>query len=77
MKIVPNWRQHWRSMSVWAMSLGIVLPDLLNIVAENVAGFPWMDDGWKSIVRTICLCLALVLHFVNQPKMHPDKPEQQ
>lgn len=73
-KIIPNWRTvAWRSMVVWVASIGVVLPDILNILADNISGFPWLNDGYKSIIRTVCLVLVVVVRFVHQPALREDR----
>lgn len=73
MKLVNNWRRLWRAWSVWALALGAVLPSVLDVLADNVATLPHIDDGYKSGIRLGCIIAALLLRTVKQPDTGPLK----
>lgn len=54
------------SWSTYAAALGIVLPDLLNLLAANIDTMPFVNDGYKSIIRTLALAAVLVLKALPQ-----------
>lgn len=66
MKLVPNWRRLWRSWTIWAAGLGVLAPDVLQLIADNSDALPWLDDGYKSGIRLACLVAVLVLRPIKQ-----------
>lgn len=69
MKLVENWRKLWKSWTVLLASAGIFLPDILQIVAENIDGIPLVDAGHKSLIRLACLILIVLLRPVKQESL--------
>jgi len=69
MKLVENWRRLWKSTTVIFGALGLALPELLQILADNTSLVPWMDDGYKSGVRLACLILIVLLRPVKQESL--------
>ncbi|MDQ0571470.1 hypothetical protein QFZ42_003304 [Variovorax paradoxus] len=69
MKLVDNWRKLWRSWTVMLASAGIFLPDILQIVAENIDGVPLIDTGHKSLIRLACLIAIVLLRPVKQESL--------
>lgn len=69
MKLVDNWRKLWKSWTVLLASAGIFLPDVLQIVAENIDGIPLIDAGHKSLIRLACLILIVLLRPVKQESL--------
>lgn len=66
MKLVENWRKLWKSWTVMLATAGIFLPDILQIVAENIDGIPLIDTGHKSLIRLACLIAIVLLRPVKQ-----------
>lgn len=66
LQLVENWRHLWKAACMWALAAGALLPDVLQLVADNSDSLIWLDDGWKSIIRLICILLAMVLRTVKQ-----------
>lgn len=66
MKLVENWRKLWKSTTVVFGTLGLAVPELLQLLADNTSLVPWMDDGYKSGVRLACLILIVLLRPVKQ-----------
>lgn len=69
MKLVENWKKLWRSWTVMLATAGIFLPDILQIVAENIDGIPLIDTGHKSLIRLACLILIVLLRPVKQESL--------
>lgn len=69
MKLVENWRKLWKSWTVMLATAGIFLPDILQIVAENIDGIPLIDAGHKSLIRLACLILIVLLRPVKQESL--------
>lgn len=65
-KLVDEWRKLWKSWSMWAAGIGIALPDLLQLIADNSELLTWFDDGYKSGIRLACLIAAFMLRPINQ-----------
>lgn len=71
MKLVENWKKLWKSWTVQLAAAGIFLPDILQILAENIDGIPLIDAGHKSLIRLACLILIVVLRPVKQESLKP------
>jgi hypothetical protein len=69
MKLVENWKKLWKSWTVLLASAGIFLPDILQIVAENIDGIPLIDAGHKSLIRLACLIAIVLLRPVKQESL--------
>jgi hypothetical protein len=69
MKLVENWRKLWKSWTVLLASAGIFLPDILQVIAENIDGIPLIDAGHKSLIRLACLILIVLLRPVRQESL--------
>ncbi len=72
MKLVENWRLLWKSWTVQLATAGIFVPDILQVLAENVDGIPLIDTGHKSLIRLACLVLIVVLRPVKQASLTKD-----
>lgn len=69
MKLVEEWKSLWKSWSVQLAAVGILLPDLLQVIADNSALLPWFDDGMKSGLRLACLILIVLLRPIKQKSL--------
>lgn len=65
-ELVENWRALWKATSVQVLALGAVLPEILQLIADNSESLPWLNDGYKSGIRLVCMILAIVLRPVKQ-----------
>lgn len=65
--LIDNWRKLIHSWSLWAASLGLALPELLQLVADNTDLLAGFDAGYKSLIRLACLVLVIVLRPIKQP----------
>jgi hypothetical protein len=69
MKLVENWKKLWKSWTVMLATAGIFVPDILQIIAENIDGIPLIDTGHKSLIRLACLILIVLLRPVKQESL--------
>lgn len=75
-KLISEWKRLWRAWTMWAAGVGIVLPDLLNIVAENIDGVALLDAGHKSLIRLACLVAVVLLRPIQQPALKEEKKNE-
>lgn len=71
MQLVENWQKLWKSTTLIFGTLGLAVPELLQLLADNTSLVPWMDDGYKSGVRLACLILIVLLRPVKQESLKP------
>lgn len=71
MKLVENWKALWKSWTVQLAALGILLPDILQVVADNSALLPWFDDEFKNALRLACLVLIVFARHMKQESLKP------
>ncbi len=64
--LVSNWRRLWRAASVQILALGALLPELLQVIADNTHLLPWLDDGYKSGIRLTAIIVAMLLRPIKQ-----------
>lgn len=61
-------------ISSWMIYGAAFGPQLFNFVLENsveimtLVGMSQLDDGWKSLIRSIFAILALLAKFIEQYK---------
>lgn len=66
MKLVEDWRKLWKTWSLQLAALGIALPELLQLIADNTDSLQWLDGGYKSGIRLACLIGVVLLRPVKQ-----------
>lgn len=66
MKLVENWRKLWKTWSLQLAALGIALPELLQLIADNTDSLQWLDGGYKSGIRLACLIGVVLLRPIKQ-----------
>lgn len=66
MKLIDNWRTLWKAWSLQFAALGIALPELLQIIADNTGSLEWLDGGYKSGIRLACLIGVVLLRPIKQ-----------
>lgn len=66
MKLVEDWRKLWKTWSLQLAALGIALPELLQIIADNTDSLEWLDGGYKSGIRLACLIGVVLVRPVKQ-----------
>jgi len=69
LELVENWRKLWKSTTMIFGALGLAVPELLQILADNTDLVPWMDDGYKSGLRLACLIAIVLLRPVKQESL--------
>jgi hypothetical protein len=74
--LVPNWRNLWKAWSLRFAALGLVLPELLQLLADSVDSLDWLD-GWKGTVRIVCLVLVILLRPLRQVTVSPEPPPKE
>ena len=62
-------RNFWRSWSWIAASIGLVLPELLSLVASNSDLIPYLDAEVTDAIRLVCLALVVILRPIPQKAM--------
>lgn len=70
MKLVNNF---WKSWSWMVASVGVVLPEILSLVAEHSALIPGLPPEYKDTARLICLMLVVVLRPIKQANLDADQ----
>lgn len=70
--LVSNWRNLWKAWSVRMAALGIVLPEVLQLIADNSNSLDWLDGGSKAAIRIACLIGVLLLRPVRQVSVTPE-----
>lgn len=66
MKLVEDWRKLWKTWSLQLAALGIALPELLQLIADNTDSLEWLDGGYKSGIRLACLIGVVLVRPVKQ-----------
>ncbi|MCX7258013.1 MAG: hypothetical protein NTZ64_15200 [Polaromonas sp.] len=74
-RLVPHWRRLWRAWSVQLAALGVVLPELLQLIADNTSGLDWLGGGTQNAIRLACLVGVLLLRPVKQGVLAEPVPE--
>lgn len=68
--LVSNWKEVLRhAWSIWAAVGGIVTPELVQLLADNVGLLPGFDEGSKNTIRMVALVLVVLLRPVDQKKV--------
>ena len=69
--LIDGWRSLWRAWSIQLAALGIALPELLQLVADNTDLLSGFDAGYKSLIRLACLVGVVLLRPVKQVVLEP------
>ena len=70
-QLIENWRALWKAWSIQLAALGIALPELLQLVADNTDLLSGFDVGYKSLIRLACLVGVVLLRPVKQVVLEP------
>lgn len=70
--LVSNWKALWKSWSMQLAAVGLLLPELLQLLADNSDLLPWLDPGWKSLIRVAALAGVILLRPIKQPAVSGD-----
>lgn len=68
-ELVEGWAKLWKSFTIQLAAAGIFLPDILQILAENIDAMPMLDNGHKSLIRLACLIAIVVMRPVKQASL--------
>lgn len=66
MKLVPRW---WRAWSLWAAAVGVALPEILQLIADNTSLLVFLPPEWYGVIRLVALILVLILRPIKQQNM--------
>ena len=69
--LIDGWRSIWRAWSIQLAALGIALPELLQLLADNTDLLAGFDAGYKSLIRLACLVGVVLLRPVKQVVLEP------
>jgi len=72
-QLVPNWKSLWKAASVQILALGALLPEVLQVVANNTDLLPWLDDGYKSGIRLAAIIAAVLVRPIKQTSVSGPK----
>lgn len=65
--LVENWKSVLlRSWTIRVAALGIVLPEVLQLIADNANSLDWLDGSTKSMIRLGCLLGVVLLRPIKQ-----------
>ncbi len=74
--LVEDWRKLWKTWSVQFAVLGAVLPEILQLIADNTSELTWLNDGYKSGIRLTCLILVVLARPLRQSARHDEAEKQ-
>lgn len=74
-RLIDGWQRLWRAWSMRIAALGIALPEVLQIVADNFGMMDWLDNGWKSLIRMACLIGVVLARPIKQVSLEPNEPK--
>lgn len=66
MQLVPNF---WRSWSWLVAAIGVALPEIFQLLADNTALLPFLPVEWQGPIRLIALVGVLILRPIRQRNM--------
>lgn len=70
---VKNWKEILlKSWAVWVAFAGLVLPDLISLVLNNLNDLP-LSPEVKNYTRLACLALVIVVRPMHQTKVGKDE----
>lgn len=68
-QLVQGWEKLWKAWSMRFAAIGIVLPDLMQLIADNSNELPWFDGSMKSGIRLACLVAVVLARPVKQKEL--------
>lgn len=72
MKLVPNWKQGWKWLSVHLMAIGAAFTATWVAVPETMRAF--LPDKWAHMAAMVTFLAGLAARFISQPTK-PVPPE--
>lgn len=74
MKLVANWKQGWRWLSVHLMALGAAIQGAWLAVPDTMRSF--LPDKWSHIAALVTFAAGIGARFISQPaKTVPVEPD--
>ena len=70
-KLIDGWKSLWRAWSMRLAALGVVMPEIMQIIADNTAYLPWLDVDWKNMIRTGFLIGVVLARPIKQVALDP------
>ena len=64
--MVKSW---WKSWSLWAAAVGVALPEILQLIADNTSLLVFLPPEWHGVIRLVALILVLILRPIKQKNM--------
>lgn len=61
----------WKSWSWIAASIGVLLPEVLQILADHSSLIPFIDAEYKDAIRLVALVLVVMLRPIPQKSLTP------
>ena len=75
MALVSNWKALWKAWSMQLAAAGILLPELLQLIADNSDLLPWLGPDLKSLIRVAALVGVILTRPIQQPAVSVDEPK--
>lgn len=69
MKLV---KRFYRSWSWIAASVGVVLPEIIQVISDNSALITYLDPDTTNLIRLGCLILVIVLRPIKQKSLNDE-----
>ena len=66
LQLVEHWQRFYKAWTVQVAALGVLLPEILGLIADNSHALPWVDEEVKSVIRLCCLISIPVLRVLKQ-----------
>jgi len=73
--LVANAKNLWKAWSMQLAAAGILLPELLQLIADNSDLLPWLDPDIKSLIRVAALVGVILTRPIQQPAVSADEPK--
>lgn len=64
--LVPKF---WKSWSWLVASFGLVLPEVLQVVADHSDLIPYLEPDTKNAIRLACLVAVIVVRPIQQKSL--------
>jgi hypothetical protein len=72
-QLVDNWKTLWKSLVMWSAGVGLVLPEILQLITDQTQAMASLDADTKNWIRIVCLALVIVFRPIKQTSMTPPK----
>lgn len=68
MRFVDKW---WRAWSLRIAALGLAIPEILQIVADNTELLVFLPPDWRGYIYILALLGAVIARPIKQKNMDP------